>query len=201
MKLITRRGEPFEYREEEQGLDLFSVTQIRKVAFDPFRGVDPAILEAARVRGTILHKRFFFALAHCGGLCPYPARIEVYGGYCDSMDRWVDEAKPKPDQLEAASLNRQHGYAGCKDARILYLGADLTNMDLKSGAETCTDIMQLVAYDKMENGKAERHLDLYLDKDGGRAKEAWVKRSEMAVHWAAFLNSLSLLRWRLKYGK
>lgn len=201
MKLITRRGEPFEYFEETERLDLFSVSQVRKVAFDSFRGVDPAILEAARVRGTVIHKRFFLAMAHCGGLCAYPKRIEVYGGYCDSMDRWIDEAKPIPRKLEAASLNREKGYAGCQDAQFLYMGNDLTNSDWKSGVRTCTDIMQLMAYDHMDGFKAERHLDLYLDKDGGRAKEAWVERSEMAVHWAAFLNALSVLRWRMKYGR
>ncbi|MBF0260251.1 MAG: hypothetical protein HQL97_00260 [Magnetococcales bacterium] len=201
MKLITRRGEPFEYFEETERLDLFSVSQGRKEAFNSFRGVQPDILEAARVRGTILHKRFFFAMAHCAGLCEYPKRIELYGGYCDSMDRWIDEAKPKPVKLEAAGLNRRYLYAGTRDADILYMGSDLTIMDLKSGVPTCTDEMQLIAYDHMDGCKAERHLDVYLDKNGGRAKEAWVERSEMAAHWAGFLNALSMLRWRMKYGR
>lgn len=201
MKLVTRRGEPYEYFEESERLDLFSVSQGRKMAYDSFRGVDPDILEAARVRGTILHKRFFFAMAHCGGLCEYPKRIEAYGGYCDSMDRWIDEAKPKPKKLEAGGMNRRYRYAGTMDGQILYRAADLTIMDLKSGVETCTDTMQLVAYDHMEGFKSERHLDVYLDKDGGRARERWVKRSEMAVHWAGFLNALSMLNWRMKYGR
>src|SRR5574340_418799 len=197
MELTVRRGAPYEYRHEADRLDLFSVSQGRKEAFDPFAGVDPAILKAAGERGTILHRRFFFALASCAGHCAYPKRIESLGGYCDSMDRWIDEAKPKPVQLEAMSLNRRHRYAGQIDGQILYLGRDLTIMDLKTGEETPTDPMQLAAYDEMEGFKSERHLDVYLDKSGGRAREKWVTK-EKAIHLAGFLNALSLLRWRMK---
>lgn len=201
VNLVTRRGAAFEYYEQDERLDLFSVSQGRKEAFNSFRGVAPEILEAARVRGSVLHKRFFFAMAHLRGLCEYPKRIEAYGGYCDSMDRWIDEAKPTPLQLEATGLNRRYLYAGTKDADLLYSGRDKTIMDLKSGVRTCTDEMQLIAYDHMEGCKAERLLDLYLDKDGKRAKEVWVERAEMAAHWAGFLNALSMLRWRMKYGR
>jgi len=41
--------------------------------------------------------------------------------------------------------------------------------DLKTGAPTKTDPMQLCAYEHMDGYKADELMDLYLDADGGEA--------------------------------
>ena len=67
----------------------------------------------------------------------------------------------------------------------------LTLMDLKTGEETITDPMQIVAYNHMDDLKSRALLDLYLDADGGPARERWIKPGEQGVQWAVFLNALS----------
>lgn len=199
MKLITQRGEKQEYRDAETGRTFYSVTQVRKVAFDSYAGIPDSVLEPARVRGTILHRRFFFAMASLEGLCPYPAVIQQYAGYCQSMDGWIEKRKPTRHKLETTSCNERYGYAGTPDALLnIYFNKKWKKVlfDLKTGAPTLTDPMQLCSYEHMDGYKADELLDVYLDASGGEAKERFVTKGNRAVEWAAFLNALSLLRWR-----
>lgn len=203
MKLIAQRGEKQEYRDAETGRTFYSVTQVRRVALDSYAGIPESVLEPARVRGTILHKRFFFAMASLEGLCPYPAVFPQYEGYCQSMDRWIEKRKPKRVKLEMASCNERYGYAGTPDALLnIYIGKGFCKkwrtvlFDLKTGSPVKTDSMQLCAYEHMEGYKADELMDLYLDADGGEAREQFVTKGQRGTEWAAFLNALSLLRWR-----
>lgn len=204
MKLITQRGEKQEYRDAETGRTFYSVTQVRRVAFDSYAGIPESVLEPARVRGTILHKRFFFAMASLEGLCPYPAVFPQYEGYCQSMDRWIEKRKPVRVKLESASCNERYGYAGTPDALLeilLPINQRVSRIrrvlfDLKTGAPTRTDPMQLCSYEHMEGYKADELMDLYLDADGGEAKEQFVTKGNRATEWACFLNCLAILRWR-----
>lgn len=199
MKLTTQRGEKQEYRDEETGRLFYSVTQVRKVAFDSYAGIPEWVLEPARVRGTILHRRIFFAFASLEGLCAYPSVLAGLEGYCQSMDRWIDKRKPTRDKLETASFNDRYGYAGTPDALLnIYLNKKWKKVlfDLKTGAPVKTDPMQICAYEHMDGYKADELLDVYLDADGGDAKEQFVTKGNRAIHWACFLNALSILRWR-----
>lgn len=199
MKLITQRGEKQEYRDEETGRTFYSVTQVRKVAFDSYAGIPESVLEPARVRGTLLHKRMFFCFASLEGLCPYPAVLAGLEGYCTSMDLWVEKRKPTRDKLESASFNDRYGYAGTPDALLnIYLNKKWRKVlfDLKTGAPVRTDPMQLCAYEHMDGYRTDELMDVYLDADGGDAKEQFVTKGQRATEWAAFLNALSLLRWR-----
>lgn len=199
MKLLTQRGEKQEYRDEETGRTFYSVTQVRKVADDPYMGIPESVLEPARVRGTVLHRRFFFAVASLEGLCPYPAVIPSIAGYCQSMDRWIETRKPTRIMLETPSCNVRYGYAGTADALLnIYLKKTWRKvlLDLKTGAPTRTDPMQLCAYEHMDGYKADELLDVYLDAEGGDAKERFVTKGQRATEFAAFLNALSLLKWR-----
>lgn len=198
MNLITQRGERFEYLEQDSKLELFSVTQIRKTAWDTYAGVPEDVLEPARIRGQRLHRRFFFAVSALAGYCDPPGVLPEYAGYCESMDRWIQKRKPKAIRLETPGLNERYRYAGTPDALLVLPGFKRGRVlfDLKTGAPTKTDAMQLVAYDHMEDYKAGELLDLYLDADGGDAKEVFVKQGQRAVEWAAFLNALNLLKWR-----
>lgn len=199
MKLTTQRGEKQEYRDEETGRLFYSVTQVRKVAFDSYAGIPEWVLEPARVRGTILHRRFFFAMASLEGLCPYPAVLHQYEGYCQSMDKWIEKRKPERILLEAIRCNLRYGYAGALDGlfkMVLIRKPRRVLMDLKSGEKTPSDILQLCAYEHMEGCQADEVVDVYLDPSGGEAKEQWATKGNRAVGWACFLNALSILRWR-----
>lgn len=203
MKLVTQRGEAKEYRDEESGRFFYSVTQVRKCAHDAYAGIPEETLEPARVRGTLLHRRFFFAIASLEGLCPYPVVISQYAGYCQSMDRWIEKRKPVRHRLETTSCNERYGYAGTPDGLVelmfpvkKYAVNKVVLLDLKTGAPVKTDPMQLCAYEHMDGYKAHELLDVYLDADGGEAKEVFVTKGQRGTEWAAFLNALSLLRWR-----
>lgn len=204
MRLLTRRGAPYEYHEEESKTDLFSVTQVRKVLCDPYVGIPADVLEQARLRGTVLHRRWFFALAHVSGAyAEYPARIEEYGGYCDSQDRWIEQVRPRAIRLEEKGWHPDRGYAGQVDMQVIlerHRYGDLALGDLKSGTVNPTDVIQVSAYNEMLGFKSKHLLLLYLDADGGMPREVWVER-ERHGHVAAFLNALSLLRWRMTYTK
>lgn len=203
MKLITQRGEKQEYRDAETGRTFYSVSQVRKVAFDSYAGLPESVLEPARVRGTVLHRRMFFCLASQEGLCAYPSIIPGLEGYCQSMDRWIEKRKPKRVKLETPSYNERYGYAGTPDALLnVYLGKGFCKkwrtvlFDLKTGSPVSTDPMQLVAYSHMDGYKADELLDVYLDASGGEAKEQFVTKGNRASGWVAFISALNVLRWR-----
>lgn len=199
MKLIIQRGEKQEYRDEETGRTFYSVTQVRKVAFDSYAGIPESVLEPARVRGALLHRRMFFCFASLEGLCEYPAVLHGLEGYCQSMDRWIERRKPTRVKLETTSCNDRYGYAGTPDALLnIYLNKKWRTVlfDLKTGSPTKTDPMQLCAYEHMDGYKADELLDVYLDADGGEAKEQFVTKGQRCTEWSAFLNALSVLKWR-----
>jgi hypothetical protein len=201
MKLFCHRGAAHEYRDEEQGVDLFSVSQIRKVAHDPYIGIPVDVLEAARMRGTLLHRRFWKVLAAQDGLMEMPAPITGLEGYCAAMDSWVVRNQVKPVRLEEPSASLKFGYAGTPDALVLYGKSQLAVLpDLKTGAPTKTDPMQLIAYQKMHGYEgATKLLDLYVQADG-TFKEVWVSKSTQAVEWAWFLSALGVLQSRVNHN-
>jgi len=196
MKLKTERGAKQEYVDTDTGQRFFSVSQIRAVMFDPYGAVPQATLEAARVRGNALHRRFFFLLASRGGCCPHPEPIRGLEGFCAAMDAWADRYKVEPVKLEEASVCLKLGYAGTPDALVTYGPKRvLAIVDLKTGDPVPTEAAQLQLYKRMDGYTEARTLiDLYV-KEGGSYKE--VCRDSCPHDWAAALAALSLLRWRL----
>lgn len=203
MKFRITRGQPFEYHEiTAQPIDLFSTSQIRKMAHDPYLGISEQVMEAARHRGTLLHRRFWRVLAAQAGLMPVPPAIPQFAGYCASMDEWVKRNQVMPVKIEEASCSLKYGYAGTPDA-LVTIGPKqfLALIDLKSGAPTLTDPMQLLAYQKMEGYEEAAYLvDVYIQEDGSRAKEARVGPGMKATEWAWFLSALGNLQSRVNHG-
>jgi hypothetical protein len=194
MKLTVHRGQPHEYFDHESGKHLFSVSQVRQVMWDGLSKVPKDILDAARIRGTLLHLRFAKCLYARAGVTTYPPVIPEYVGYCKSMDDWLDKHKVRPIVVEQKSANLELGYAGTIDAKLLYDAKEIiTGTDMKSGQPTPTDTAQLLAYKEMKGMKdAKQWLDLYLNPDGGEAREVWLKPKPS--DWAAFMNALASLK-------
>lgn len=199
MTLTTHRGEQYEYL-DETGKGYFSVTQVRRCVHDSYAGIPAQHLKAAQDRGTQLHRRFWRVIAAQAGLVEIPSVIDPFKGYCDAMDRWVVKNNVRPVRLEHKSLNRKLGYAGQTDAQVLYgKKSVLTLADLKSGEKTLTDILQLLAYDAMEDMKSKQLMNLYIHEDG-TYKEVFITARDRVTHWPVFLNALSLLKWRVGNG-
>lgn len=200
MSLITHRGFAYEYEETERRLKLFSVSQIRKVMHDGMAGIPLSVLEPARLRGTLLHQRFWKMLAWRAALCEMPPIIEAYEGQCRAMDRWAEENGVMPVKLEEPSLNLKLGYAGCVDTQCLYGGQEvMTLADLKSGEPQVTDPAQLLAYDEMAGYESEQLLDLYVHADGTYT-EKWVTKKDKTLQWPWFLSALNVLKGRRNHN-
>lgn len=200
MTITCTRGARHEYHAD--GIDLFSVSQIRKVAHDPYLGLNADILEFARVRGAMLHRRFWKLLASRAGLLDRPATIKGFEGYCTSMDAWVERHDVMPVKIEETSCSLKFGFAGTPDALVRYgPKAKLLLMDLKTGAVNKTDPMQLLAYKQMDGyEEAEGLLDVYIQADGGRAVEQPVTPGVKVAQWSWFLNAMGVLQSRINHG-
>ena len=200
--ITCHRGAAYEYHETETRADLFSVSQIRKVAHDPYCGIPEDVLEAARQRGTILHGRFWRLLASRAGLLEKPAVIVGLEGYCASMDEWVERQQVRPLKIEEPSFTLKYGYAGTPDALVRYgFKRRLALIDLKTGAVNKTDPMQLLAYQKMDGYDEARDLiDVYIQADGSAAVEKPVTPGMKATEWAWFLSALGVLQGRVNHG-
>lgn len=200
MTLTCTRGQTYEYHRD--GIDLFSVSQIRKIAHDPYCGIPEQVLEAARQRGTLLHRRFWKVLASQAGLLPVPPPIPQFAGYCASMDEWVKRNHVHPLKLEEASYSLKFGYAGTPDALVTIGPKQFPALiDLKTGAPQKTDPMQLVMYHKMEGYEGAAYLvDVYIQEDGSKAKEARVTSGMKAMEWAWAMAALGVLQSRVNHG-
>lgn len=203
MNLRITRGAAREYFDEDTGVSLFSVSQVRKRMWDGFSRVPAEVLAESQLRGRRLHVRFALALGAQIGICPYPEVLPEYPGFCKSMDDWIEKHKVKPRKIEESSMNAKLGIGGTPDGEILYGPREILVLaDWKTGQETCTDGVQLDANATLDGyTKAEKKLDLYLDKFGGLAREVW--RTPQPADWAAFLQALqalkcdeNLARWR-----
>lgn len=202
MHLIVHRGAKHECRETDQGIDLFSVSQIRKMAHDPYVGIPEQVMEAARHRGTLLHRRFWRVLAAQAGLLTMPLPLQQFAGYCTSMDEWVKRNQVMPVKIEEASLSLKFGFAGTPDALVRFGRKQrLTLIDLKTGAVNLTDPMQLLAYQKMDGyEEAVDLIDVYVQADGSYAVEKPVTPGMKATEWAWFLSALGNLQSRINHG-
>lgn len=199
MQIVCTRGAIYEYHAD--GIDLFSVSQIRKVAHDPYVGIPADVLAKAALRGTLLHKRFSRVLAAQAGLLPMPKPIVGVEGFCTSMDEWVVRNQVQPLKFEETSLSLKYGFAGTPDA-LVTIGPKQFKalLDLKTGAPTVTDPMQLIAYSKMDGYEDAGYLvDVYIQKDGSKAKESRVTSGNKAVEWAWFLSALGVLQSRVNH--
>lgn len=200
MRFLTHRGTPYEYEETESGAKLFSVSQVRRVMDDSMSRVPLSAMEPARLRGTLLHQRFWKMLASRAGLCDMPSVILGYVGQCQAMDKWAEEKAVLPVKLEEPSANLKLGYAGCVDTQCIYGETKiLTLADLKSGSEQITDPAQLLAYDEMEGYRSEKLLDLYVHEDGTYT-EKWVTRQDKILQWPWFISALNVLKGRRNHN-
>ncbi len=200
MTILCTRGATHEYCAD--GINLFSVSQVRRIAHDPYRGIPEDVLAAAQRRGTLLHKRFWRVLAAQAGLLAMPPVLVGLEGYCQSMDEWAKRTQVRPITFEATGVSLKFGYAGTPDAKVFFAKKKrVTLLDLKTGAPTATDPMQLLAYQKLDGyDDAVDLLDLYIQKDGSYAVEEPVTARVKVAQWSWFMSALGVLQSRVNAG-
>lgn len=163
-------------------------------------GASPYGSELDKQRGTDLHAIFALAVGSFAGRGEPPTVPTDYAGYYQSMQTWIQAAKPEPVYIERPSVSslRHLPFAGTPDL-LAYLHLQgkrtLTLIDLKSGSSARWHAAQLLGYSKLTLYRVAKAFGLlYLHEDGSPATYERVKLNPR--DWAAFTSALNLLIWR-----
>lgn len=176
---------------------LHRVSSVLRVLDDAYAGVPQAALDVAAERGTALHQLCLTYLASLDGvheaLVPTPEYVPSYQAFV----KWVTDNGVLSVAIEQVSQNDKHGYCGTPDALVIYQGA-YTVIDLKFTASILRiNRVQLQAYRRLDDYKeATSAIILHIHPMTGHMKQETVKNNPR--DWAAFLNALSILKWRMQ---
>lgn len=164
---------------------------------DTYAGVPQAVLHAAAERGIELHRLCLTYLASLDGIHRAPEVEPVYQPAYQAFVRWCTNGpyKVEPVAIEEPSENGRYGYRGTPDALILLDDMEVL-IDLKFTASILRiNKVQIQAYWRLDLYKtANRVLLIHIDPVTGDLKVHLIKNSPS--DWAAFLNALSVWRWR-----
>lgn len=174
------------------------VSTILRVLDDAYAGVPQAALEAAAERGEALHRLCLSYLASLGGMCEEPFAVrEEYAPAFFSFVKWCTDNNIEPIAVEQESESTKHRYKGRPDGLILY-GHDrvLTIIDPKFTYSILRiNRVQVQAYWRLDLYKdAKQAMLVHINPLTGELKVHPVKKNPS--DWAAFLNALSVWRWR-----
>lgn len=171
------------------------VSTILRVLDDAYEGVPSAVLAVAAERGTALHRLCLSYMASMGGLCEEPTVKPAYRCAYAAFLAWVKAHDVTPLAIEQPSISTKHQYRGTPDALVL-CGTVPTLIDLKfTAAIMRINTIQIQAY---------RRLDLYAEAKKAVLVHISPVTGETQAHtvpnnprdWSAFLNALSVWRWR-----
>lgn len=174
------------------------VSTILRVLDDAYAGVPQSALDKAAERGEALHRLCLTYLASLGGMCEEPHAVwEGHAPAFFAFVKWCTDNQVEPVAVEQEGVNTLNGFRGHPDALILF-GPDkiLVLIDLKfTAALLRINRVQVQAYWR---------LNLYIDASRVLLVHIRPLTGELKVHpikknpadWAAFLNALSVWRWR-----
>ena len=171
------------------------VSTILQVLDDAYAGVPQALLDAAAERGERLHRLCLSYLASLDGLCvepvPTPQDVAAYAGF----QAWVKTQCVCPVAVEQGSVSTKHRYQGTPDALVLCDSVP-TLIDLKFTAVILRiNRVQIQAYRRLDlYADAKRSLLLHINPVTGEVNQRIIPNNP--GDWAAFLNALSVWRWR-----
>lgn len=174
------------------------VSTILRVLDDSYAGVPQAAMDKAAERGEHLHRLCLSYLASLDGMCDAP--VEVRADYAPaylSFVKWVMANQVSPIAVEQGSSSLKYGYRGTPDALITYGPHQLkTLLDLKfTAAIMRTNRVQVQAYWRLDlYQEAERVMLLHIKPLTGELKAHKITKNPH--DWAAFLNALSVWKWR-----
>ena len=175
--------------------ELPRVSTILKVLDDAYAGVPQAVLATASARGEALHRLCLSYLASIDGLCeepiPTPPYVQAYAGF----QAWVKEQCVFPVAVEQRSVSTKYQFSGTPDALVLCDSVP-TLIDLKFTAVILKiNRVQIQAYRRLDlYADAKRALLLHINPLTGETASRIIPNSPR--DWAAFLNALSVWRWR-----
>jgi hypothetical protein len=175
------------------------VSTILKILDDSYGSVPAEVLAVAAERGERLHRLCLTYLAACGGLCEFDEST-VQGedrlAFITFVD-WVVAHKVVPLAIEQEDVCTEHQYRGTPDGMVLYGPKQIpTLIDLKFTATIIRiNRVQIQVYGKLDLFKGcKQKMLVHITPKDGCLKQETVKPNPRDV--AAFLNALSLYRWR-----
>ena len=148
------------------GSEIPSVTTLMRPLSDAnYSGIDPAVLDMAAKRGTIVHNAIENYVQF--GIEDVDAK---YAGYFEGFKEWWNLVKPEPLKTEQKLYHKILRYAGKADL-ICLIDGRLTLVDYKTSAQVNRKLcaVQLEGYDRgLESHgiKIDDRLILHLTRDG-----------------------------------
>lgn len=174
------------------------VSTILRVLDDSYAGVPQAALDEAAERGEHLHRLCLSYLASLDGLCEAPVEVRAeYAPAYLAFVKWVADNQVTPIAVEQGSVCSKYGFRGTPDALVTYGPKQTaTLLDLKfTAAILRTNRVQVQAYWRLDLYQtAERVLLLHIKPLTGELKIHTIPKHPQ--DWAAFLNALSVWKWR-----
>jgi hypothetical protein len=176
--------------------ELPRVSTILRILEDSYAGVPQAAMDAAAERGEALHRLCLSYLASLDGVHEAPVPTPPYEKPYQAFVQWCTANAVLVVAIEERSTNRKHGYTGAPDALIIINGHEVL-IDLKfTAAILRTNRVQLQAYWRLDDYKtAQRAMLVHINPISGELKQVTVKKDPR--DWSAFLNALSIYKWRL----
>jgi hypothetical protein len=171
------------------------VSTILRILEDSYAGVPQAAMEAAAERGEALHRLCLSYLASLDGVHEAPVPTPPYEAAYQAFVRWCELHAILAVAIEESSVSVKHGYRGTPDALIIYRSEEML-IDLKFTASILPiNHVQVQAYWHLDDySTAKRSALLHIHPVTGDMKLHPIKQSPH--DWAAFLNALSVWRWR-----
>ena len=175
--------------------DLPRVSRILRVLDDAYAGVPQAAMDRAAERGEQLHRLCLTYLASLDGVHEEPAVGPAYEPAYQAFVKWCTDNAVLVVAVEERSKNTQHGYTGTPDALVIVNGEEVL-IDLKFTASILRiNKVQIQAYWKLEHYKtAKRARLIHIGPVTGELKVHNIAKNPS--DWCAFLNALSVWRWR-----
>jgi hypothetical protein len=170
----------------------FSVTTVLGV-YNDFNAINPAVLEAAKVRGSAVHRA---AACHAAGLFVQPVP-GAYRGYFESFCKWFDDYVREVIFVEERFVDEIFFYNGQSDLGCVLIDGRRVIVDYKTpAAESATWKSQIAAYAELAKKKYPPEfvgMSLRLRADGRPAIATVYEYSKN--DYAAFLAALTAYRY------
>ena len=175
--------------------DLPRVSTILRILDDAYAGVPQASMDRAADRGIALHALCLSYLASLDGVHEAPVPTPPHEKPYQAFVQWVEANAVLAVAIEEASSNVKHGYRGTPDALII-LKSEEVLIDLKFTASILRiNRVQIQAYRRLDLYRtAKKAILLHINPVTGDLKQQTVPNNPH--DWAAFLNALSVWKWR-----
>ncbi len=161
-----------------------SVTSLLGKLHD-FAGVPADVLEAARQRGTAVHRACHFFDENDldeSQLTPQVA------GYLQGWKKFRAESGCVIHECETMAAHPVHRFAGTYDRVLSFPSFSNGTLDIKTGEPHWVMGLQLAAYNALRSEIAAPRATLHLRADGTYRLKHWVDHSD----WPAFLSLVTL---------